>query len=142
MRLDVGPDSLPSDIAPAQEARIYILPGIPGLLRAKIDALEAIAGELPRGEKWTLLTVHTTLDESSLAGPLDEVARAHPQVEIGSYPRWNADEAGRLRVRVRVTLEATGAHAEQASRARAALLAKLDPELVLPEPESGSESGS
>jgi len=117
---------------PPHDARIYILPGIPALLRAKVDALEHLEGELPMTEGWVLLTVHTSLDESALAGPLSEIADAHPHVEIGSYPRWSPDAQGGLQAQVRVTLEAAGIHAAQAEHAREALLERLDPSTILP----------
>jgi molybdopterin-biosynthesis enzyme MoeA-like protein len=123
LRLDIGRDDqgVPGL---AHAARVYILPGIPALLRAKVDALEGIEGELP------------------MAGTLEQVVAAHPQVEIGSYPRWHADADGRLRAQVRVTIEASGAHASAAELAREALLARLDPKSILPdEPGPGPEPG-
>lgn len=141
LRLD-----LPVDLARFPDrphaARIYVLPGIPALLRAKVDALESIDGELPMTAGWVLLTVHTSLDESALAGPLQEIANAHPQVEIGSYPRWSADADGRLRAQVRVTFEASEPAAAAAAAAREALLARLDPTTILADvPERGPERG-
>jgi molybdenum cofactor synthesis domain-containing protein len=138
LRLDVGAGSLPDvhggDEGPPHDARIYILPGIPALLRAKVDALEQLEDELPMTEGWILLTVQTSLDESALAGPLAEIAAAHPEVEIGSYPRWTPDEEGRLRAHVRITLEASGPHASDAEHARRALLERLDPSTLLADP--------
>lgn len=132
MRLDLaagerlGPASLPQPLAPLPHAaRIYILPGIPALLRAKIDTLEGLPDELPRVREWALVTLHTRLEESRLAEPLDAVVAEFSDVEIGSYPRWDADVDGRLRVRVKVTFEA-GSEA-RASTARDALAARLDP---------------
>jgi molybdenum cofactor synthesis domain-containing protein len=115
-------------------ARIYILPGIPALLRAKIDALEALRDELPAAREWALVTLHTRLEESSLAAPLDRVVGEFADVEIGSYPRWDADAEGRLRVRVKVTFEA--ASKARAAEARDALASHLDPhDLLLIEDE-------
>ena len=50
---------------------------------------------------------------------------------MGSYPRWEPDPSGRLRVRVRVTFEANGARGEQADQARDALAEALGPDHVL-----------
>lgn len=132
LRLDLQTGSV-DGTHPPHDARIYMLPGIPSLLRAKIDALEKVDAELPRADGWTLLTVRTSLDESSLAGPLDELAKAFPAVEIGSYPRWIPGDGGRLRIEVQVTLEAAGEDGPLAEKAKAALLAKLSPDQVLPD---------
>jgi molybdenum cofactor synthesis domain-containing protein len=113
------------------DARIYILPGIPALLRAKVDTLETLADELPVVHDWALVALHTRLEESRLAEPLDAVVAEFADVEIGSYPRWDADGEGRLRVRVKVTFEA-GSEA-RATEARDALAARLDPADLLPE---------
>jgi molybdenum cofactor synthesis domain-containing protein len=119
LRLD--PDSARLGIEP--NARIYMLPGIPALLRAKIRALEALPGELPRSEGWTLRTLRTTMDESSLAGPLRELLSVHPTVEIGSYPRWVEDEEGRRQMEVKLTFESESSDSAEAARdAMAAIL--------------------
>lgn len=113
----------------AQDGRIYILPGIPALLRAKIEALEKLPDELPLPHEWVLVELHTRLEESSLAGSLDAVVDEFPDVEIGSYPRWEPDERGRLRVEVKVTFEAHDP--ERAAAARDSLASRLDPSAVI-----------
>ena len=133
LRLDIPADTLPPEVAPEHDSRVYILPGIPALLRAKVDALEALEGELPSAPGWTLCTVQTKLEESALAPLLDALGEEFPTVEIGSYPRWSAGPDGRLRSQVRVTIEASGALAEDAKAAQQALLGRLDPEVVLPD---------
>jgi molybdenum cofactor synthesis domain-containing protein len=127
MRLDLaagerfGPwPALPHD------ARLYILPGIPALLRAKVDALEKLEGELPDVRTWALVQLHTRIDESRLAPALDAVVAAFSDVEIGSYPRFDPDEHGRLQVRVKVTFEA--GDPARAEAARDALATSLDPD--------------
>lgn len=115
----------------AGERRIYILPGIPELCRAKIEALEQIPGELPDAGGWALELLHTELDEADLAAPLNRVVADFRGVEIGSYPRWLSDERGRLRCVVRVTFEAIGADAGLARQARDALAQALGSAAVL-----------
>lgn len=131
MRLDLAAGSpLGAGRDPlGQDARIYILPGIPALLRAKIEALEQLADELPLPHEWSLVELHTRLEESSLASSLNAVVAEFPDVEIGSYPRWDPDEHGRLRVEVKVTFEA---HLPQrAVAARDALASRLDPAVLI-----------
>ncbi len=123
MRLDLPP--------PLPAARVYILPGVPPLLRAKLEHLEAVEGELPTGEGWHLAFVYTTLDESRLAADLDAIVLEFPEVEVGSYPRFGRGHVGRIHMHVRVTLEAPRASADRVEGARRQLLARLPPECVL-----------
>jgi molybdenum cofactor synthesis domain-containing protein len=118
----------------AEDRRIYILPGIPELCRAKIEALEAIPGELPDAGGWALELLHTAMDEADLAEPLNRVVADFPDVEIGSYPRWTGDEHGRLRCIVRVTFEAIGARRHLARDARDALAVALGPAALAEDP--------
>ncbi len=125
MRLDIAAGEVIGARAPQpHDARIYILPGIPALLRAKVEALETLADELPAQREWALVEFHTEIDESALAPHLDKVVAGFPDVEIGSYPRWDPGEDGRLQVRVKLTFEA-GEHA-RAESARDALAASLE----------------
>ena len=114
-----------------ENARIYILPGIPELCQAKIEALERIPGELPDAGGWALEVLHTQLDESDLADALNGVVADFPAVEIGSYPRWTPDEQGGLRCVVRITFEACGDESPQALVARDALAAALGPAALI-----------
>jgi len=115
-------------------ARIYILPGVPGLFRSKLEHLEGSEGELPRGDGWHLALVHTNLDESKLAPHLDALLAKYgaPQgpLEIGSYPRWSRAEDGSLAFHVRITLEAPSASASVAETARGELIEALGPEAL------------
>lgn len=128
LRLDV-PEAANDPDAPTP--RVYILPGIPDLLKAKINALEALDGELPSSSAWQLSVLETDLDESRLAAPLDAIVARFPEVDVGSYPRWEPDASGRLRVRVRVTFEANGRHGPRAEQAKAALVEAVGAEHVL-----------
>ncbi|MEZ4452003.1 MAG: competence/damage-inducible protein A [Nannocystaceae bacterium] len=130
LRLDLpapgaGLRPLPSD------ARLYILPGIPELCRAKIEALEALPGELPDAGGWALEVLHTDRDEAEIADALNHVVARFAGVEIGSYPRWTPDERGRLRCVVRITFEAHGGDLELARAAREALAVALGPDGVI-----------
>lgn len=99
---------------------VYIFPGIPEIFRAKFPVVR----ERFRQEPWVLRAVFTNLDEGVLRSALDEVVRAYPTVQIGSYPKLG--DAG---YRVKVTLESKdGALVEQAT---AALLGGLPPEEIV-----------
>jgi molybdenum cofactor synthesis domain-containing protein len=132
LRLDV---SRPAP-ASAQTCRIYILPGVPPLLRAKVEHLEILEGELPLGDGWHLTLLHTNLEESQLAAKLEALVAAFPMVDIGSYPRWARDEGGRVRYHVRVTFEAPTLHAASADAARDRLAVMLGPDAVFPAPDA------
>jgi molybdopterin-biosynthesis enzyme MoeA-like protein len=115
----------------AAPGRIYVLPGVPGLFRSKLDHLEAIDGELPSAPGWHVEVLYTVLEESRLAAHLDAVLDAHPGVVIGSYPRWVRRDDGRVDMHVRVTLEGESAARPAVVRAREALQVALGPDLVL-----------
>jgi molybdenum cofactor synthesis domain-containing protein len=76
---------------------VYLLPGIPSLFVAKLDALRA---EL-RGRRPLLASLYLRSDESRVATPLGEVAAEFPEVAIGSYPQLEAADH-----RIWVTVEA------------------------------------
>jgi len=126
LRLDLAAGDPPHPARP-YDARIYILPGIPELCRAKVEALEAIPGELPDAGGWALEVLHTSRDESELADALNHVVEDHPDVEIGSYPRYSVGPGGRLIGVVRITFEARGEAAPRAKAARDALALALGP---------------
>ena len=115
--------------------RIYILPGVPPLLRAKIEHLETLDDELPQGDGWHLALLHTNVEESKLAPKLDALVAAFPMVEIGSYPRWAREEDGRVRYHVRVTFEAPALHAPSADAARDQLASMLGPDAIVEPPD-------
>jgi molybdopterin-biosynthesis enzyme MoeA-like protein len=75
---------------------VYVLPGVPGLFREKF---EAVASRVT-GRAVATARVYTSERETEMAGRLATVAAAHPDVAIGSYPRW-----GKSDYSVIVTLE-------------------------------------
>ncbi len=99
---------------------VVMLPGVPEFLRFQF---ERFASELS-ASPFQLACVFTRLGEDVLAPLLDGVAREHPDVEIGSYPRF--DDADH---RVKITLE--GKDASRVAAALSALLAALPPESVV-----------
>ncbi len=136
LRAGPGWPALRLDLAEPRAARIYIMPGVPALLRAKVERLEALPDELPQGDGWVLATVHTSLEESRIAAHLQALVERFPMVEIGSYPRWTRDRKadGRVSYHVRITIEAPAAQAEQVDQARRALEQALPPDAVMADP--------
>ena len=65
---------------------VWVLPGIPEVFRAKLAlARERLGGGAP----FVSRSVYTQMDEGDLKLLLDRVVEAHPDVEVGSYPKWS-----------------------------------------------------
>jgi len=62
---------------------VFVMAGVPSVMRAM---LEAIVPSLPRGVPVTAVTVEALLPEGQIAAGLAAIAKAHPDVSIGSYP--------------------------------------------------------
>jgi len=135
LRAGPGWPALRLDLDHPAPSRVYILPGVPALLRSKVERLEGLPGELPYSAGWHLATLHTSLEESRIAARLEEVLAEFPEIEIGSYPRWSRGDDGRVSYHVRVTFEAPAALAERVVAAREALRESLPASSLLPEPE-------
>lgn len=64
---------------------VWLLPGIPEIFRSKLGIVRAqLRGSAP----FYSFAVNTLVDEPALLAALNTVVAAHPDVEIGSYPRW------------------------------------------------------
>jgi molybdopterin-biosynthesis enzyme MoeA-like protein len=64
---------------------VWILPGVPEVFREKLDTVRAwVRGPSP----FVSRAVYTRLDEARLKALIDAVVASHPEVEVGSYPRW------------------------------------------------------
>jgi molybdenum cofactor synthesis domain-containing protein len=106
-----GAELVAIDRAPFPVVRVenvYILPGVPKLFRAKFEAI----ADAFRGEAVVARRVYLNVSESSIADALTVVAAAHPSVDIGSYPRWDAPN-----FQVILTLEGRDEHAVHAAEA-------------------------
>lgn len=65
---------------------VWLLPGVPEIFRLKLGVVrERLAGGIP----FVSRAVFTMMDEGHLKPLLDAVVAAHPDVEVGSYPRWS-----------------------------------------------------
>jgi molybdenum cofactor synthesis domain-containing protein len=99
---------------------VVMLPGVPQFFRFQFERIAHLLAAPP----FRLACVFLTVGEGPIAAILDRIARAHPDVDIGSYPRF--DDADH---QVKVTLEAKDA--ERVAAALTALLAALPPGSVL-----------
>jgi len=64
---------------------VWMLPGVPEVFREKLDTVRAwVRGPAP----FVSRSVFTRLEEARLKTLIDAVVAAHPDVEVGSYPRW------------------------------------------------------
>lgn len=98
---------------------VHILPGIPRLFQAMIEAHK---GRF-QGPKSYSQDVLTQQGEGDLAGPLAEVAKAHPSVRIGSYPNTDFDAfqgRGEQSLAYRVKIMFEGRDVEEVAAAVAA----------------------
>jgi molybdopterin-biosynthesis enzyme MoeA-like protein len=75
---------------------VFIFPGVPEIFRLKFPVLRP---HLAQGGYFVSRAVFTHCDEGEIALRLSEVAERHPELSIGSYPRFR-DPAYRLKVTV------------------------------------------
>lgn len=101
---------------------VYILPGVPVLFRQKFLDIQ----ERFRRAPMAIARLYVDADEGMFADQLTAVARTHPAVKIGSYPRF-----GETAFRVLLTLESRDGDALAAAvasleQALAAWLVRVD----------------
>jgi molybdenum cofactor synthesis domain-containing protein len=87
---------------------VWVLPGVPEIFQAKIPLIRE---ELGADQPFVSHAVFTTLDEGTLKPMLDSVVAAHPDIEIGSYPRW-----GGFEYRTKLTFDGVDPARVQAAR--------------------------
>jgi molybdenum cofactor synthesis domain-containing protein len=86
---------------------VWMLPGIPDLFRLKLLTVRAwLRGPTP----FVTRALFLRLEEPLLKPLLDQVVARHPQVEIGSYPKWFDST-----YRTQITFDAETAEAAQAA---------------------------
>jgi molybdenum cofactor synthesis domain-containing protein len=76
---------------------VYVLPGVPQIFRAKMAILRE---ELKGSGAFFSRAVYVALDEPTLAPLLDQLAAAHPGVNIGSYLHWGDDADYRTKLTI------------------------------------------
>lgn len=106
---------------------VWVMPGVPEIFRMKLSIVrERLRGPI----RFVSHVVYTQIEESDLKPLLDQVVQQHPNVQVGSYPKW-LDPS----YRTKVTIDATDPAAVKA--ALGSLLSLLPPG----EPQR-TESGS
>jgi molybdenum cofactor synthesis domain-containing protein len=99
---------------------VYILPGVPEFFRRKFECIR----DRFQAEPFYVRMVFTREEELDIATRLDEVAAAHRDVEIGSYPVFGSED-----YRVKITIEAKEKAAVEG--AQKALLDCLNPKEIV-----------
>jgi molybdopterin-biosynthesis enzyme MoeA-like protein len=95
----------------------WVMPGVPEAFRMKIPVVLA---RLKGGHAFVSRAVFTKMDEGDLKPLLDAVVKAFPDVEVGSYPKWNEPS-----YRTKLTFD--GRDEARVAEATAAFVATLPP---------------
>jgi len=85
-RIPAGADLIVNRVSSAPGFRIgnvHVMAGVPAIMQAMLDE---VAPTLKTGVKMLSETVRADCREGDVGGPLAAVAKAHPDVMIGSYP--------------------------------------------------------
>jgi molybdenum cofactor synthesis domain-containing protein len=64
---------------------VWVLPGVPEAFRMKLAVVRA---NVRGAARFFSREVLTKMDEPDLKPLLDQVVAAHPEVDVGSYPKW------------------------------------------------------
>jgi len=85
-RIPNGADLILNKVSAAPGFRIgnvHVMAGVPTIMQAMLDE---VAPTLKTGVRMLSESVRANLREGDIGGPLGEIAKAHPEVMIGSYP--------------------------------------------------------
>ncbi|PZO02724.1 MAG: competence/damage-inducible protein A [Hyphomicrobiales bacterium] len=85
-RIPAGADLIANSVSKAPGfniGNVYVMAGVPSIMQAMLDV---VAPTLTTGVKILSDTVRAGLREGDIGTALAEVAKAHPDVSIGSYP--------------------------------------------------------
>jgi molybdopterin-biosynthesis enzyme MoeA-like protein len=100
---------------------IYIFPGVPEIFRMKFPVLRP---HLNQGTRFYSRAVFTQCDEGEIAAGLTLVANRHPDLFIGSYPRFRGQD-----YRLKVTVD--GSDEARVARALDELIAQLPSDKIV-----------
>ena len=85
-RIPAGGELIRNKVSTAPGFRIgnvFVMAGVPTIMQAMLDF---VAPTLKTGAKMLSETVRADAREGDIGGPLAEIAKAHPETMIGSYP--------------------------------------------------------
>jgi molybdenum cofactor synthesis domain-containing protein len=88
-RIPEGADLIANSVSKAPGFRIgnvHVMAGVPAIMQAMLDV---VGPTLKTGAKILSETVRAGLKEGDIGTPLAEIAKAHPDCSIGSYPFWS-----------------------------------------------------
>jgi molybdenum cofactor synthesis domain-containing protein len=120
-RIPAGGELILNKVSNAPGFRIgnvFVMAGIPTVMQAMLDY---VASTLKTGTKVLSETIRADAREGDLGGPLGEIAKAHPNVSIGSYPFFDDQRGANANIVVRArdaTLLAAAARDVEAMLAR------------------------
>jgi len=80
---------------------VWVLPGVPEAFRMK---LAVVRHHVKGAAQFVTREVFTRMDETDLKPLLDRVVAGHPDVDVGSYPKWFDS-----RYKTKITFDATDA---------------------------------
>jgi molybdopterin-biosynthesis enzyme MoeA-like protein len=85
-RVPHGADLVPNKVSAAPGfwiGNVIVMAGVPSIMQAMLDE---VAPKLATGAKMLSETVRADCREGDIGTELGEIAKAHPEVMIGSYP--------------------------------------------------------
>jgi molybdenum cofactor synthesis domain-containing protein len=88
-RIPAGADLIANSVSKAPGFRIgnvHVMAGVPAIMQAMLDV---VAPTLKTGARILSETVRAGLREGDIGTPLAEIAQAHPDCSLGSYPFWS-----------------------------------------------------
>jgi molybdenum cofactor synthesis domain-containing protein len=100
-RLPAGAELIHNKVSTAPGFRIgnvFVMAGVPTIMQAMLDY---VAPTLATGAKMLSATVRADAREGDIGGPLAEIAKAHPQTLIGSYPFFDDNRGPNTNIVVR-----------------------------------------
>jgi molybdenum cofactor synthesis domain-containing protein len=125
-RIPAGADLVHNKVSAAPGfwlGNVIVLAGVPTIMQAMLDE---VAPKLKTGVRMLSETVRADCREGDIGTPLAEIAKAHPEVAIGSYPFFDEQRGPNTNVVIRARDEAKlaaakGAVEDMLKRVRAAL---------------------
>src|SRR6266511_3751844 len=118
-RVPAGGDLILNKVSAAPGFRIgnvHVMAGVPAIMQAMLDE---VAPTLKTGARVLSVTVRADLREGDIGSELGAIAKAHPEVTIGSYPFFDEKRGPNTNVVIRAR------DAEKLAAAKAAVEAML-----------------